>query len=200
MRLHRCSRIGFRKNRRRICLALFVLLTTALPAQIAHRGTVERTADGLVVTMAITGADQTEFFRNLNDGLTTRLQFRLRISEPRPFPFTLLGARFLNEYTLEHSASWDPFRAAYVLEGPGGRETLFDDPQALWRRFFLLDGYLIPVGELPGGAGESQPVIEIRASYRPIVFVPALGVLSVFLSEDRDATGWERIALTGAAE
>lgn len=195
MRLQRCSKTDFRKSRRRILAGLLVLVSSVLPAELANDGTVEVSEAGLSVSMTVSGADRREFFRNLDDGLTARLQFRVRVSEPRPAPLALLGHRFLAEFALEHDASWDPFRRAYVLSGPGEREALFDEPESLWRHFLMIDSHTIAASELPDGSLQGSPIVEIRVSYRPIVFVPALGMLSVFLSEDREATGWERVAL-----
>jgi hypothetical protein len=193
MRLHRCSRIASRKNLRRLTAVAFLLLSAVtLPAQLSHQGNATRDGQMLAVSITVTGADRAEFFRNLDDGLSAGLEFLVRISEPRTVFRAFLGNRFLSEVTIEKSVSWDPFRQAYVVVGSDGEEQLFASGETLWEEFFHLDAYQVPLSELsvPIAGPLDNLIVEFRVSYRPLEFVPALGILSLFLSEDRDATPW----------
>lgn len=195
MRLHRCSRIDSRKNLRSRLVLVLLFISPLVTAQVTHDGSVTLNSDALRVSIEVDGADSSAFFRTLNDGLTTRLSFFVRMSESRPLLFGLLGPRFLAEFQLTHTAYYDPFRQAYVLDHPSG-ESLFSDEQQLWSAFFTLADHRIPRTAIDEPIDPQTLRVELRVTYRPVVFVPALGILSIVLSEDRSASAWTREPVT----
>lgn len=193
MRLQRCSTTDSRKSRpdvsRLVVLATLLAVTPALAAQIAHDASVATTDELLEVTVRVAGADPESLFANLNEGLSARLEYAIRILEPRPRALVMLGPRLDREFRVIYDLHFDPFRDRYVVQTQDGGRYLFPDEATLWEFFFELPGYRIPHSALHASG---HLYIDTRVTFEPIVFVPGLSILSVFMPRSRQLSAWER--------
>ena len=186
----RCSSPVSRKSLVRVLAAALLVLTPAvLPAQLQHEARILADEDHLSVTVVAAGADIEELFSTLRSGMRVRVEYRVRVSEPRSQPFRALGDRLLEEFRPGVEAGWDPFRASYVLTDHDGSIALFQDETAFYTRLFTLDDYRIPWEAIPAPAGL---VVEASAEYTPIVFVPGLSILSLFTANRSESSQWSR--------
>lgn len=194
MRSLRCSRTGSRKIRRsHLILALSLLVPTLLHAQIAHETTTVGHPDHLEVSIVVRGADPQLLYANLGDGMTARVEFTIRITEPRRSPANLFGSRLLREDRVVYNLRWNPFRERYAITTNSGDTYDVGGASALDNVFFSLSGYRIPWHAVtPEDAPVDRYQVETRVVYEPIVFVPGLTILSVFMRHARQTTPWIR--------
>lgn len=196
MRSPRCSRTVSRKSLRNpVLLIPFILVVpVAVPAQIEHETQVIALRDYFEVSISVNGADPDLLFGNLAEGLTARLEYAVRVSHPRNPPLSLFGSRLLSEYRVIYHARWDPFRDRYTISTQDGGLFTFRDEAALWRFFFTLPHYRIPWQGIGAGdpATPSRYQVDTQVVYEPVVFVPGLSILSVFLPHARQSSLWER--------
>ena len=192
-----CSTIDFRKSPRSIRVALFLLfyaLTPVLSAQITHTSTADSTPDYLEVSIAVRGADPADLFAGLDDGLTARTEYAIRVMEPRTGPMNIFGARLLREFRVSYEIRYDPFRRRYTLTTHDGGLYTFRDTDSLWSFFFSLPEYRIPWEAVEPSirSADASLMIETRVTYSPIVFVPGLSILSILLPDSAQQSGWVR--------
>lgn len=191
-----CSKIVSRKSRRRFAGLLLVLSSLWLPvsisAQISHTVTTNPHPDYLEVSLNVNGAEPDRLFSNLSDGLTARVEYTIRVLEPRSAPMSIFGPRLLREFRVIYNVRRDPFRRRYTLTTHDGGLYTFRDEAALWSFLFVLPGYRIPweAIEAESASHSGRFVIETRTTYDPIVFAPGLSILWVFLSQARHESGW----------
>lgn len=185
-----CLRTGSRRNLvRPSSFLLLMLVAGSLSAQIQHSTQVRITDDYLELNIRVAGAEIDELFATLKEGMTARLEYRIRVSYPRSRPFRFLGNRLIREFRPAFEASWDPFVSAYVLVGHDGNSDSYEDEAALYARMFSLDAYRIPWSAIRSGR---DLVLEISAEYTPIVFVPGLSILSLFTANRSEQSPWSR--------
>lgn len=217
MRLLPSSKIAFRKSRPDSgpslvplahCLLPALLLVVALPsaAQLRHAVTASAEDEFIEISIVASGVEPQSLFATLDDGLSARLDFEIRALERRSGAPSLLGPRLIREFTVIHEVRWDPFRRRYVITTQDGASYPFRDEASLWAFLFTLPEFRIPWSGLEYAEGDGvisragdeltvpRPdalMIETRVVYHPIVFVPGLSILSVFLPDSRMATPWQ---------
>lgn len=200
MRLQLSSRTASRKSPRRRLLLVVIALFVSVPAiaQVDHSVAVGTTADYLAVSIDVSGADASVLLANINDGLTARVEYIIRLLEARDGLFAVLGSRILREFRVIYETRYDPFRRRYTVTTQDGGFYTFDDSDRLLDFFFTLPGYRVPwtALELDRVRDQRDLVVEARVVYDPIVFVPGLSVLSVLMSDARRQSPW-RIATVG---
>ena len=194
MRSRACSRAGSRKSLRSIILVLLLAAAPAV-AQLRHDVTVTRVGDHLAVTVVGAGVDGEELRANLERGFTARIEFAIRLLRPRSAPFGFLGYELVHEFRPHYEIRYDPFLRRSVIAAEDGALYSFTDDSDLMRFLLVLPSYRIPWSVF----GESvdprtAPIaVEARVVYDPIVFVPALGLLSLFRFNERHMTPWTRV-------
>jgi hypothetical protein len=178
-------------------LALALAAPAALYGTIEHEATTDRSDDYLEVTIAVRGAEPERLFANLADGLTSRIEYHIRILQTRDTLLNLLGSRLIHEFRVIYNVVWDPFRGRYRLTTQDGGEFTFRDEATLWSFLFTLPDYRIPWTAFETDAGERRGrfVVETRAVYEPIVFASGLGILAVLLADSRQESAWRRAQL-----
>lgn len=192
-----CSSPGSRKSPvRTLATLLLVLCAPNVAAQIQHEVKIEETTDHLSISMTAAGADVEELFATLQEGLRVRVQYRIRVTQPRERPFQVLGDRLVQEFRSGREAYWDPFLMAYVVTDDEGWQELFRDEATMYSEFFVLRDYRIPWTDIPSDRGLA---VEASAEYTPIVFVPGLSILSLFTATSSEASHWSRHELSTAS-
>jgi len=195
MRLHRSSRIDSRKSRRSVA-AVLILFPALAWAQIDHASDLVSHEDFLEVRIQVSGADLDRLFANLGDGLSARMEYAIRLLDPRDRPWRVLGSRVLHEFRVAYELAWDPYRERFAVSTQDGRRLTFADETSVRDFFFRLDGYRIPWAAIDDGSrrAASRPlIVETRAVYEPIVFVTGLTILSILMPHTRQQTPWERL-------
>ena len=194
MRSLRCSRTGSRKIRRsHLIFALSLLVPTLLHARIEHETTTVGHQDYLEVSIVVHGADSDVLYANLGDGMTARVEFTIRVTQPNRSPASFFGSRLLREDRVIYDLRWNPFRERYAITTNSGDTYDVGGAPALDSVFFTLSGYRIPwQSVLPDDAPVDGYQVETRVVYEPIVFVPGLTILSVFTRHARQTTPWIR--------
>ncbi|MFW6312953.1 MAG: hypothetical protein ACOC2N_03630 [Spirochaetota bacterium] len=91
---------------------------------------------------------------------------------------------------MKYELIWDPFRERFTISTHDGAFYTFRDESAAWSFFFTLSGYRIPWAAFSGSEESGRVRIETRTVYEPIVFVPGLGILSIFLPHSRYQSSW----------
>ena len=197
MRSHRSSRTGFRKNLHSL-VVLLILVPVLAPAEIVHTTQLDSLPSYLEVRMSVRGVEPDELFANLADGLSARMEYSIRVLQARDQPMRLLGSRTLREFRLSYELGWDPFRRRYTISTQDGGLYTFRDEAAVRSFFFTVPGYRIPWSAIASDnpeTGMRRFVIETRATYEPIVFVPGLTILSIFLPWTRQQSAWISMAI-----
>ena len=92
-----------------------VLAIVSPLSAIEHSTTIEHHAAFLEITVTAAGADLTELFENLADGMSARVQFDIRVSEPRSRFGRLFGDRFVRQFQPGYQVRWDPYDGRYVV-------------------------------------------------------------------------------------
>ena len=185
-----CLRTGSRRNLARpFSFILLMLVAGSLSGQIQHSSQIRITDDYLELNIRVAGAEIDDLFATLRNGMTARLEYRIRVSYPRIRPFRLFGNRLVREFRPAFEARWDPFVSAYVLVGHDGKAETYEDEAALYARMFSLDAYRIPWSAI---RSDRDLVLEISAEYTPIVFVPGLSILSLFTANRSEQSPWSR--------
>ncbi len=194
MRSRACSTAGSRKSLRSVALVLLVAAAPAV-AQLRHDVTATRVDDYLTVTVVADGLDVGELRANLDRGFTARIEFAIRLVRPRPAPFGFLGYELVHEFRPHYEVRYDPFFRRTVITAEDGALYSFTEEADLLRFLLALPDYRIPWSVFGGGGDpRTAPIaVEARVVYDPIVFVPALGLLSLFRSYDRRLTPWVRV-------
>ncbi|MFW5684784.1 MAG: hypothetical protein ACOC1I_08020 [Spirochaetota bacterium] len=194
------SRIVSRKSPRNSVGILLLILASTLVApatlsgEIAHDTTVRTRPDHLSISISVSGAEPQELLTNLHDGLTARLEYAIRFLERRMAPVSLLGPRFVREFRVIYEIRWDPFRRRYTAVSQDGAGYTFRDEAGLWSFIFWLSDFRIP-WEALATDGADELDVETRVLYDPIVFVPGLSILSVFLATSREQSPWSAQAI-----
>jgi hypothetical protein len=183
----RCLRPGSRKSRAELVVLLLLLASASVPAQIQHATTVTAEPDHLSVSITVAGAEVDNLFENMQNGMTVRVEYRIRITSPRRPPFRMLGDRLEAQFRPMIEASWDPFRLSYIIRSWDGRELAFQDEAAFYSELFSLVDYPIPWSGLSYSEGV---VVETRAEYTPIVLVSGLSILSLFTTNRSLDSTW----------
>ncbi|MFW5718326.1 MAG: hypothetical protein ACOC0E_12875 [Spirochaetota bacterium] len=200
MRLQLSSRTASRKSPSRHLLPVAIALLVSLPAvaQVDHSLAIGTTADHLAVSIDVSGADASVLLANINDGLTSRVEYIIRVLEARDGLLAVLGSRMLREFRVIYETRYDPFRRRYTVTTQDGGFYTFHDSDRLLDFFFSLPGYRVPWTALEPGRvrDERDLLVETRVVYDPIVFAPGLSVLSVLMSDARRQSPW-RIATVG---
>jgi hypothetical protein len=188
-----CSRIGFRRSPHScLAVALLLLVCGVAYGRIEHKAVVTSHPDYLEVNVFVSGADPELLFRNLDEGMTARLEYEVRISEPRSSPMRVLGPRMLRELRIVYDLRWDPYRRRFTISTNDGGTYTFSDRTALWQFFFELPGFRVPWKslDLDNPSSSGRWLVETRVIYEPIVFVPGLGILSLLLPYARQSSTW----------
>ncbi|MFW5718453.1 MAG: hypothetical protein ACOCWX_03885 [Spirochaetota bacterium] len=202
MRLLLSSRTVSRKSPRRLLL-FFVIAALLAPvsatAQVDHTINVGATRDYLAVSVDVSGADAAMLFANINDGLTARLEFIIRVLEARRGLLSVFGSRMLREFRVIYETRYDPFRRRYTVTTQDGGFYTFGDRARLLDFFFTLPGYRIPWAALglDHAAPDAELVVETRVVYEPIVFAPGLSILSGLMSDTRRQSPWRVVPVRG---
>lgn len=210
-RKSRPDRVALRSHRVRLLIATLVLSCAApAAAQLRHEATVVTDDDFIAISVRASGVEPETLFSNLEQGLSARVDFEIRALERRDGAMTLLGPRLIREFTVIHEVQWDPFRRRYVITTQDGARYPFRDEASLLTFLVELPDFRIPWSALEYAAGdgviaraEREPVprrpgslmIETRVVYRPIVFVPGLSILTVFLPDSRMTTPWQLVPI-----
>ncbi|MFP4375625.1 MAG: hypothetical protein ACLFP4_01165 [Spirochaetales bacterium] len=200
MRSRRCSRTDFRKSLRSVGLvAMLVAAAYPLAAQLSHEEQVFATRDVVSVSIDVSGYNRSEFFTNLYDGMTARIEYRIRFSVPREQPFQVLGPRLLHEVTFHRSVYFDRFSGLFHITRDDDLARQVQTEGELLEDFFVLDSREIELESIPvGDLLESESfLVETRVVYNPILFVPALRILSVFLADDEIVSPRRSVVLSG---
>ena len=199
----RCSRIDFRKSRRSISFFLMIVAAVQpIVAQVTHEEQVLLIGPSAEISIEVEGYDRGAFFANLYEGMTARIEYQIRVSVPREEPFHLLGPRLLHEVSLSRSVYFDRFSELFQLSGTGRVVRPVESEEELLARFFSLVSYAIEIERLrASGFPETDTyVVETQVIYNPILFVPALRILSVFLSDDEIVTNRRSFLLAGVGQ
>lgn len=204
MRLQLSSRTASRKSPRRLVLVTLIaalLAPGAVSAQVDSTVTVGATPDFLSVSIDVTGADEEVLFANVNDGLTARLEYIIRVLEARDGLLSAFGSRMLREFRVIYETRYDPFRRRYTVTTQDGGFYTFGERERLLEFFFSLPGYRVPWSALGLDHPPSQTelVIEARAVYAPIVFAPGLSILSVLNADARRQSPWRTATVGGGS-
>lgn len=123
--------------------------------------------------------------------MSARVEFDIRVSEPRPRFGRLLGDKFVRQFQPSYEARWDPYDGRYLVISHDGARYKFGDEAALWQFFFLLPEYRIPWGVLPA----DDFIVETHVTYTPIVFVSPLAILSLLRSDGSESSEWSRVTV-----
>lgn len=172
-----------------VCLFLLALPFSLLAVE--HTTTIESHDDFLEVSITVVGADLSRFFDNLMDGMRARVEFDIRVSEPRNRLGRLFGDKFVRQFQPSYEAKWDPYDSRYIVTSHDGGRYRFSDEAALWQFFFTLPEYRIPWSALP----QTEIVIETYVTYTPIVFVSPFAILSLLRSDDTESSEWARFVV-----
>lgn len=204
MRLQLFSRTASRKSPRRL-LVLVVIGVLFGPvravAQFDHTMTVTTATDYLAVSIDVSGADAAVLFANINDGLTSRLEYIIRVLEARDGLLSVFGSRMLRQFRVIYEARYDPFRRRYTVTTQDGGFFTFRDRDRLLDFFFSLPDYRVPwtaVG-LDAAPEQRELVVEARVVYDPLVFAPGLTILSAVVPDSRRQSPW-RLANVGGSQ
>lgn len=184
MSLRACSRIGSRNNRRsRVLVALLTFVAMTLPAQeVRHSARFVTTEGYLGITIEVNGGVSEQVLESLGQGMRSEVLFSLRAYVPRSGIAAIFGDRLVLELTPSHTASYDPFRARYVVRTNDGVEYSLQDADQFVRHFTELPEYRLPWSMLP----DTGPVyLEIEAIVRPVKLVPPLALLGLWRRDDR---------------
>ena len=195
MRLQLSSRTVSRKSPRRLLLSFVIaalLAPVSATAQVDHTLSAGGTPDFLAVSVDVSGADAAMLFANVNDGLTARLEFIIRVLEARDGLMSVFGSRMLREFRVIYETRYDPFRRRFTVTTQDGGFYTFSERARLLDFFFSLPGYRIPWAALGFAHAPSdvELVVEARVVYEPIVFAPGLSILSGLVSDTRRQSPW----------
>ena len=196
-----CSRIAFRRNLRRHLLLLVIAgVSQPLFGQLLHAAICHAEQSYLEVTLLADGADMGTLKQNLDGGMTARVEFAIRISRPRHGIWTVFGDRGLREYVTGSEIHWDVFTERYVIESDDGGRFSFREVSEATQFLFSLRQYRIPWTGMADRRGTiaEELVVDTQVRYSPIVYVPALAILSFFSSEERLVSPWVRTGPLGA--
>ena len=188
-----CSRTGFRKSPRScLLLSLILLVCGTAFGKIEHRAEITAHPEYMEISVFVNGADPQVLFQNLDEGMTARLEYEVRVSQPRSLPLRILGSRVLQQYRVVYDLRWDPFRRRFTITTQDGGAFTFTHTTALWQFFFELPGFRVPWRNLglEHHASNGRYLVETRVTYEPIVFVPGLSILSLLLPRARQSSTW----------
>jgi len=181
---------------------MIVAAVQPIVAQFTHEEQVLLIGPSAEISIEVEGYDRGAFFANLYEGMTARIEYQIRVSVPREEPFHLLGPRLLHEVSLSRSVYFDRFSELFQLSGTGPVVRPVESEEELLARFFSLVSYAIEIERLrASGFPETDTyVVETQVIYNPILFVPALRILSVFLSDDEIVTNRRSFLLAGVGQ
>jgi hypothetical protein len=185
-------RTDFRKSRLSAAL-VFLLAIAPLFADVSQNSATQYLSDTLLVNVRVSGISTDEFLTNLYDGLTAEIEYHIRVSAAREAPFSILGDRLLLDVTPSASVFYDRFTRQFILSTPFGTVAEVTSEEELLDSFFALVDYRIPVDRLKdSGPLPEELTVQTQVAYRPILFVPTLRILSLFLRDDRRSSPWVR--------
>jgi hypothetical protein len=175
-------------------------VTQPLFGQLLHTAVCHAEQNYLEVTLLADGADTEALQENLDGGMTARVEFAIRISRPRHGVWTVFGDRGLREYVTGSEIHWDVFTERYVIEADDGGRFSFRDMGEATQFLFSLRQYRIPWTGMVDRRGTiaDEFVVDTQVRYSPIVYVPALAILSFFNSGERLISPWLRTGPLGA--
>ena len=189
------SRIDSRRSLRSLLLVVAIAgLSQPVPAQLTHNAVYRPERTFLEITVQAAGADLAVLQQNLDAGLTARVEFAIRVLEPRVGVWRVFGDRGIREYVTGSEARWDLFTQRYVIRSDDGTRFSFASVDELTRFLFSLQQYRIPwIGMTDRrGTVAEHVVLETQVRYSPVVFVPALAILAFFRVEERLVSPWVR--------
>ncbi len=188
-----CSKTDFRKSPHSCLLVSLLFLVCGVAfGRIEHKAVIAPHPEYMEISVLVSGADSQLLFRNLGEGMTARLEYEVRISEPRTSPLRILGPRVLREFRVVYDLRWDPFRRRFTITTHDGGTYTFTDRTALWQFFFELPGFRVPWDGLDFDDRSSgrRCLVETRVTYEPIVFMPGLSIVSMLLPHARQSSTW----------
>jgi hypothetical protein len=187
----------------RLCGILLLGLGAALPAAgQSLSADLTRSGEEPALELRLTEYEGDQIVSTLSEGMRSQVSFLVRLYRRSDLLFGVFGDRLVHEYRVVHEASQDAFRRAYRIdtEVSGDAVTVARDKTRYFesRERFLQELFRVRSLRLdPAGAADAYVLVQARVT--PVRLVPALGLLSFFMSSDEVETAWIRLPISSGS-
>lgn len=144
-------------------------------------------------TFTVDAGVEEEILDSLREGMRSQVEFRVQLyRESRGF-WSLFGDRLIEEYETRHLAYFDPFTRSYIITSGGAfsdNQQRYEEPEDFLDAFLSLSSTRV---SLP-----SQEVgyrLRGRSVVEPVRVAPPLGLMGIFLPNERYTTSWVSVEL-----
>ncbi|MFP4426883.1 MAG: DUF4390 domain-containing protein [Spirochaetaceae bacterium] len=165
----------------------FLLLSLTLHSQESHLDA-GRMGERFTFTMELAAAPEAKILEALKEGMRSEVEYRVQLYREIDGIWRFFGDRLIEEYETHHIAYFDPFTRSYKIAATGAfakGERSFEEPEAFLREFLSIRSTPVKL-PLEG----SDYWIRGRAVIRPVRVAPPLGLIGVFLPNQRYGTAW----------
>ena len=190
-KLQRASRSSLTTDLKRnkallLTLGALVLLAPSV-SSLTISGSYTRTGDDLRISARIEAAPLGEVMSALDEGMRSEIVFDLRVYRPRKGLAALFGDELVREARIVHEGRWNPFTSRYELRRNGQLES-YESLASFLRA-------LVSLRFVELSLDSSQQVrVLIQSRIAATRLVDELGILSVFLPDEFENTGWTELS------
>lgn len=181
-------------RRNSLFLLLLILLEVPISGQ-EREARIEATRRGARFSfeMDLLAAPEEEILTALREGMRSEVEYRVQLYRESSGLWRFFGDRLVEEYETRYIAYFDPFTRSYRIDVHGAfrsGEQVFEDSRAFLRAFLTLKSNSLTLPEVGRGYR-----IRGRSTLRPVRVAPPLGLMGLFLSNNRYGTSWVSVEL-----